>query len=423
MRNVLFAALLTLSALGTRASGQESPQRGNFKRVDAERKFVIITTEDGKDIECAVVPQSMFRNSNNEMIADFKANAPAAGSNVMFKIERRGDQTVLIGLKIIGSNGNQSNSNRSTPQVPSPGPPRKSIGVKPLTELGDEKYKGESGGLYGNNRNEPPVQQQSSAKAAAARIQPLDETGKPSSKGRIGLLGIGMSNTTQEFSMFKKLADADPDKSDKVAIVDVAQGGQAATQWTDPSSEVGMKVWSTVDQRLKSSNVSSEQVQVVWIKQALIAQAQFGAFPAHAKKLENDLTTTLQLLKRRFPNLQIAYLSSRIYAGYATTSLNPEPYAYEGAFSIRWIIDSQINGDPKLNCDAKRGEVKSPVVLWGPYLWADGISPRLDGLVWDRSDLSERDGTHPSESGRQKVAEMLKQFFHSDPYAKTWYLK
>ena len=154
-----------------------------------------------------------------------------------------------------------------------------------------------------------------------------------------------------------------------------------------------------------------------------VGQARFGEFPAHAKKLESDLVITLQLLKTRFPNLQIAYLSSRIYAGYATTSLNPEPYAYEGAFSIRWIIDAQVSGEAKLNADAAKGEVKAPVVLWGPYLWGDGTMPRTDGLVWNRDDLVERDGTHPSDSGRKKVADMLMKFFHSDPSATNWYLK
>jgi hypothetical protein len=230
-----------------------------------------------------------------------------------------------------------------------------------------------------------------------------------------------MSNTTQEFSMFKRLADADPTKSDKVAIVDVAQGGKAAEQWID-SGDVGKGVWSTVDQRLKAADVSNAQVQVVWIKQALIAQGRFGEFPDHAKKLESDLVTTLQLFKQRFPNLQLAYLSSRIYAGYATTALNPEPYAYEGAFSMRWIIDSQVKGDPKLNADPTRGEVKAPMVLWGPYLWADGTTPRKDGLIWTRDDLAG-DGTHPSESGRKKVADLLVKFFQTDPYAKNWYLQ
>ena len=117
------------------------------------------------------------------------------------------------------------------------------------------------------------------------------------------------------------------------------------------------------------------------MKQAIMGQARFGEFPAHAKKLQSDLVTTLKLPKARFPNLQIAYLSSRIYTGYATKPLNPEPYAYEGAFSIRWIIDAQVRSDAELNADSTKGEVKAPVVLWGPYLWADGTTPRTDGLV------------------------------------------
>jgi hypothetical protein len=396
---------------------QSAPQQGKFKSLDAESGLVTITTAAGVDVECSIVPQTMFRDGNGQPIADFQKKGLAAGTPVMFMSRTRDGKNVLVGLKLAG----QSGGNR--PDVPPPRPPRDSIGVKPLTELGNELYKGEVGGLYGNGSNEPPVALQNAAKLAASRIVPLDAKGEPSSDGKIGLLGIGMSNTTQEFSTFKKLADVDPARSPNVSIVDVAQGGKASEQWIDPKSEVGKQVWETVTQRLNAAKVSDQQVQVVWIKQAIMGQARFGEFPAHAKKLESDLVTTLQLLKTRFPNLQIAYLSSRIYAGYATTSLNPEPYAFEGAFSIRWIINSQLSGDAKLNADPSKGQVNAPVVLWGPYLWGDGKTPRADGLVWNRDDLVERDGTHPSDSGRRKVADMLMKFFHSDPFASGWYLK
>jgi hypothetical protein len=330
---------------------------------------------------------------------------------------------LVLSATLHGKQGNAQQPGGKRPGVAPPPPPRASIGVKPLTELGPGTYKGETGGLYGQGRNEPPVQHQEAAKKAASRIQPLDAQGQPSASGKIGLLSVGMSNTTQEFSLFKKLADADPRKSDHVVIVDGAQGGQASEQWTDPTSDVGKRVWGTVDQRLKTAEINPEQVQVAWIKQAIIAQGRFGEFPAHARKLESDLVAILQQLKRHFPNLQLAYLSSRIYAGYATTPLNPEPYAYEGAFSARWVIDSQVQGEARLNYDRERGDVQAPVVLWGPYLWGDGATPRSDGLVWNRDDLVERDGTHPSESGRKKVADLLLAFFRTDPYAKGWYLK
>ena len=419
--------LLALTLLAGALLAQEAPQRGRIKKVDTEKGFVTITTADGKDVECSFTPQTIIHDANNQDIADFRQKGLPAGTNVVFRGDQRGDRLVLTGLKATGQAAGKQKADGKAggkrPDVAAPPPPRESIGIKPLTELGNETYKGESGGLYGNGRNDPPPAQQEAAKRAAARIQPLDVQGKPSSSGKIGVIGVGMSNTTEEFSVFKKLADSDSQKSDKVVIVDVAQGGQASEQWIDPTSDVGKRVWGTVDQRLKAADVSNEQVQVAWIKQALIAQARFGEFPAHAKKLESDLVTTLQLLKQRYPNLQIAYMSSRIYAGYATTSLNPEPYAYEGAFSIRWIIDRQVKGDPALNADAAKGEVKAPVVLWGPYLWGDGTTPRKDGLVWNRDDLRDNDGTHPSDSGRQKVADMLMKFVHSDPYAKSWYLK
>jgi hypothetical protein len=235
-----------------------------------------------------------------------------------------------------------------------------------------------------------------------------------------------MSNTTQEFSVFKKIADADPNKSPQVVIVDCAQGGQAAHQWAYPEVVVKQNrpsPWEVMDRRIKAAGVTAGQIQAVWLKQAQMGPAQLGEFPAHAQSLRDDVAIILRQLRTRFPNLRLAYLSSRIYAGYAATPLNPEPYAYESAFSVRWLIESQIASDPNLNYDPAQGAVKAPLLLWGPYLWADGIKPRQsDGLVWNLGDL-EADGTHPSPSGRRKVADRLLTFFKTDASTKAWFVK
>src|SRR5260370_26335778 len=119
----------------------------------------------------------------------------------------------------------------------SEGPKREekpSTGLKPLTEMtASDKYKGEDGGLYGGGKNEPSGAHLAAAKAETAKIVPLDANGKPADDGKIGLVSISMSNATMEFSLFKQIADKDPKKSLRVAIVDFAQGGQAMAEWGD----------------------------------------------------------------------------------------------------------------------------------------------------------------------------------------------
>ena len=300
-----------------------------------------------------------------------------------------------------------------------------STDLVPLTQL-KEKYKGFDGGLYGAGLNQPPESHARAAREASSAIVPLDGEGKPASDGKIVLMSIGMSNTTQEFSQFKRVADRDPEKSAKLVIVDAAQGGKDAAAWTQGSEQPGRfdnPVWDEADRRLTSAHVTPHQVQAVWIKQALIEPARFGEFPAHAQVLQRHLETILRLAKSRYPHLRLAYVSSRIYAGYATTPLNPEPYAYESAFSVRWVIEKQIQGDASLNDDPARGEVKAPLVLWGPYLWANGAKGReIDPVVFTRDDLAG-DGTHPSASGQQKVAQLLLGFFKTDPTTRAWFVK
>ena len=55
-----------------------------------------------------------------------------------------------------------------------------------------------------------------------------------------------------------------------------------------------------------------------------------------------------------------------------------------------------------------------PWIVWGPYLWTDGLAGRSDGLVWSCDDV-DKDGTHPSKSGMQKVVDLLTTFFKTTP--------
>jgi len=227
-------------------------------------------------------------------------------------------------------------------------------------------------------------------------------------------MSIGMSNTTQEFSTFKPLADSDATKNPSLTIVDAAQGGVTASQFASPACPC----WSIADQRLAQAGVAPIQVVAAWIKVANANPTQ--PFPVHADELRDNIIAIVQNLKARYRNVRLAYLSSRIYAGYATTTLNPEPYAYESGFAVRDVIAAQLNGGAALNYDSARGPVNAPWLAWGPYLWADGLRPRSDGLTWACGDFGS-DGTHPSDAGRQKVAGLLLSFVKSDPTARAWF--
>jgi len=297
-----------------------------------------------------------------------------------------------------------------------------SVGMIPLDDLGAGFYQNKQGGLYPGGSNVRPAEHEQAGLEIASSIVSRKGNGKPSNrKGRIVLLSIGMSNTTMEFSTFKPMDDADPDKNPKLVIVDGAQGGMAANVITNPKDPKMQVFWGTVDARLAQAGVTAKQVQIAWVKQADISPT--AAFPNDALRLQSELEQIARILKDRFPNIRMAYYSSRIYAGYASTQLNPEPFAYQSGFAVKWMIEKQIDGAAELNFDPARGDVESPWLAWGPYLWADGMTPRSDGLTWLCSDYNS-DGTHPAPRGaREKVAGMLLDFFKTDSTAKIWFLR
>jgi len=289
------------------------------------------------------------------------------------------------------------------------------VGFIPLHDLADGTYQGFQGGLYPGGQLVRPAQHDADGLAQSARVIPRDAFGNPDPGGAIVLLSIGLSNTTQEFQEFLSLVQEDETLNPRLVIVDGAQGGQAA----EDIQSLSAPYWSHVDEQLAEAGVTIDQVQVIWLKTA--NRAPSDPFPTSALTLRGHMTVIVRNIQTRFPFARLAYISSRIYAGYATTNLNPEPYAYESGFAVKWLIQDQIEGNPALNFDPSFGIPRAPWLAWGPYLWADGTTARSDLLTWECDEFAP-DGTHPEASARLKVAHMLDDFFRTDGTAKTWYL-
>ena len=294
-----------------------------------------------------------------------------------------------------------------------------STGFTPVNDLWPGSYQNYAGGLYPQGANNaPPEHLAAGIDRATNQIRPLNAFGDYDPvNGQIVMISVGMSNTTQEFSRFVPMASADPTKNPQLVIVDGAQSGKDASAWADPTAGT----WTTVNFRLSSAGVTPAQVQVAWVKEA--EKQPTLPFPLEAQGLQTNLEAIARNLKTNYPNIKIAYYSSRTRAyTQVKGSQSPEPYAYESAFSVRWMIENQINGTGNLNFDSNRGPVVAPWLAWGPYLWADGTNPRSDGFVWLCSDL-QSDFTHPSASGETKVAQVLLAFFKTHATAAPWFLR
>ena len=305
-----------------------------------------------------------------------------------------------------------------------------------LTDMGSANYLGFSGGLY-TGGNAIPAAHAAAGRIKAAAIEPLDREGRPRSDGAYVLLSVGMSNTTQEFCSggsappcapwsFTGQAVADPEvDQSRLAIVNGAAGGKTSVFWDAPDDQDYDRVRDT---RLAPQGLAEKQVQVAWVKLANPQpRVSLPSAQADAYTMVAQMGDVVRALKVRYPNLRQIFLSSRIYGGYASTDLNPEPYAYESGLAVRWLIEAQIRqmataGRP---ADARAGDLNyetvAPWIAWGPYLWADGLNARSDGLVWERGDFVS-DGTHPSTSGETKVGGMLLAFFKQSPQTRCWFV-
>jgi hypothetical protein len=302
--------------------------------------------------------------------------------------------------------------------TPTPTPPpstnngclNTSTGFTALTDLGPGTFQGEQGGLYPGGSNTPPSAYRAAGVQAGASVVPLDASGHMSANGRIVFLSIGMSNTSMEFSSFAKQELADSRKSASVAMVDGAQYGIDATGWTSPSAPS----WGVVDQRLAAAGLTDQQVEVVWLKQALANPNT--PFETYAHQLQQDLTLINADAAQRFPNLRQVFVSARTYGGYSgiypKTPLhgpNPEPWAYETGWAVKWFVAQSV-----------ANPAQRPWVGWGPYWWTDGTVGRADGLKWYCSDTI--DGTHPSSSGLVKIDAAMQALFTNSVFS-PWFTR
>jgi len=289
-----------------------------------------------------------------------------------------------------------------------------STGFVPLTELGVDGYLGFPGGLYPGGQNVVPAAHLADGLERASLIRPLAADGSPDPAGKIGILAIGMSNAALVFGRTRDLMDGLWKPG--VVWVNGAQGSVDASRWADPNHVA----WAVAEERLASAGLSPAQVQVV-VNYHAVAHSQLPPqpWPGTPDDLRQFHETIAAHLLDKFPNTRLSFWGTREYGGYSTSVNNPEPYAYRSGFAVKWMVERQIQGEPALNFHPDRGPVRVPWMDWGPYPWADGLTPRGDGLFWEARDF-QPDGTHPTRRGTLKLAGPWVTLMRTSPLTSPW---
>jgi len=432
-------ATLKISAPATLASVHISPLNPTIAANGTQQFFANATYSDNTMRD---VTQNATWTSSNASVATVQS----AGQLNPGLATGAGAGTAAI---IVSFNG-QSGSTSLT--VTSPG----GNGAKiPLTDMTpSENYLTFQGGLYENSSDTVPADHNTAGLAAAGAIQPLDTNGNPSASGKIVFVAVGRSTGVDEFAVFMNQAASNSGVNHAtLAIVNGALTGAMPCVWTVTSGppscnpSLGNQYDRVRDMVLAPLGLTEKQVQAAWIEEyngdpaadgfqslcdPTVAGCSNDVSHTEALRYEQQLGAILRAAKTRWPNLQQAFHSSRIYGAYATTDHSSEPYPYEYGFSVKWLIQAQIlqirSGGTSI--DPTAGDLNynagaAPWTAWGPYTWANGDTPRSDGLVWCNGQANspcngevdfQPDGTHPNTQGDEKVANLLMNFFLNSSY-------
>jgi len=266
--------------------------------------------------------------------------------------------------------------------------------AKALTDMHTwDRYLGQFRGLLYDNSNTLSgtnnsylSAQNTRATTAAGAVQKLNTSGSPSSSGYIVLLTIGYSNTRYywctatadgyQVSSYTSTAPGTCDAgsfaatlvtgnsnapnfaSSSVIIIDGAQGSIPSSGWSPPNVTPYTNVGTYLGYVNKITGCcTASQVEVLWIDAVdgpigtnMFSTATLPSTSADAYTLEANLGNEIRSAMYNYPNTKLAFISPREYGGGCAMAkrnpgpgcANPEPFAYEGGFSVKWAINAQI---------------------------------------------------------------------------------
>ena len=298
--------------------------------------------------------------------------------------------------------------------------------LKSLIDLQFGTYLGFQGGLYPDGYNTMPYPHFSAGMNISRQVLPLDSLGNLDLlDGKAGFVCLGASTAGNAFNHFKSVAEADPMVNPCLRFVNAALGAKGLEVMID--TIVNAWYWDdNVMVDIEDANISRYQVQVIWIMVTSRIDTVL-IWPLQPRTVADRYEELMPILLAKFPNLKQVYASGFGYGGYADPTkefydMIVEPSSYWNNWSIKFLVERQIEGDPDLKYTIP--DRKSPWIGWGPHIWADGIRKNVvDGLYWNCAVDYKPDGGgyHLSNTGKDKAGELIYDFFKNSVVAADWF--
>lgn len=299
--------------------------------------------------------------------------------------------------------------------------------LRALIDLKAGYYLGEQGGLYPGGSNEMPYGHFAAGMNISRQVMPLNADGNIDlANGKAGFICLGASTAGNAFNHFKSVAEGDPEVNPCLVFANCAVGAKGLEIMLD--TVVNNWYWEDeVIPDVEAEGITRFQVEVIWVM-VTSRDDSILIWPFQPQEVANKYESLMPILLNKFPNLKQVYLSGFNYGGYADPTkefyaMIMEPSSYWNNWSVKWLIERQIEGDPGLKYTSP--DRMSPWLGWGPHLWADGLrANKEDKLRWlcDIDYKPDGGGYHLSNSGKDKVGKIIFDFFKESELAADWFL-
>jgi len=278
------------------------------------------------------------------------------------------------------------------------------ISNKPINNPISFMYSGRSSGLYSWGNALIDNTYETDYINANKEIKTLNTAGNSAVNGKIGILQIGGSNPGILFNGLKAVQQDDAGFGSKLTFVNAGLNAMDLSDILKPDTDY----WNTVQSLLSANGISALQVEVIFCVEDNLKNSD-KTFN-RAVSLKNDFIDLLDLVRTKYPNCKVFLIGDRAYTGYATDIMHKEPVGYLNGWGVKLFVEEYSSGLLP----------KYPVVNWLDYYWANGETPRFDGLTYVRSDY--RSGyIHFTDEKAYELSEGTHQKLKTDIGTSNWY--